>query len=237
MDGCTIRAATLEDLDQIRAWLKKQDEDSVEDSFYCNIIMIERGLQNDTLMALVRDADSLPIAFCLSDKSIDIFEVKADLRRQGFGSYFARQVISKARDRDLIGLTGECAPAESLPFWKNMGFFPLSAPTDAKIACPLPKKHKLPEGSRHAIRIALEDAQHEELQPSLQCEAVWDGNCYQLAKDYVLHEPSGDKRLTIHCDDEAVFANKSKYVTEVGGERDCPWVRVRSITLAGPTPH
>lgn len=234
MDGYTIRLATHDDLLQIRAWLEQEDSDGIAGSFFCNYNLIADGHRTGSLVALVRDSDALPVAFCLGEDNMDILAVKADCRRQGLGRHLAKYFIDAARQRDLIGLLGECAPSTSMPFWKSMGFLSVPSPSGDNnpnwVACPLPHENDLPDGLHSSIAFALEDVESQ-MQPVYQCDAAVADCWYVLARDFVQYVPNPNQRLEIHCSGELVFSEKVKYVQKVGGERKLPWVRVRRLHL------
>lgn len=232
MDGYTIRLAAHDDLLRIRTWLEQEHNDGVDGSFFCNYDLIKEGQQSGALTALVRDSVALPVPFCLGNNNIDILAVKADCRRQGLGRGFAQYFIDAARQRDVIGLHGECAPPTSKPFWKSMGYISVQSPwgddNENWLACALPHENDLPDGPRHTIAIALKDTEYQ-MQPVFQCDAVGVDGCYVLARDFVQYVPHPDRQLEICCNGDPVFSEKNKYVSEVGGERNCPWVRVREL--------
>ena len=233
MNGYTIRFATPNDLSQIRGWLEREHNDGVHGSFFCNYNMIEAGQEASFLTALVRESDQLPVAFSLGDANIDILAVKADCRRQGLGRYLAQHVIDHARERDIMGMHGECAPPTSKPFWRSLGFRTVAPPYGGGgngnwIACPLPHENHLQDGPLRTITVALTDGQSQG-QPIFQSPAVETHGHYLLARDFVEFMPQTNTRLEVHCDGNAVFSNKNKYVSEIGGERRFPWVRLRRL--------
>ena len=238
MHGYTIRTATRDDLLQVRRWLEQEELDGIDGSFYCNYHQIECGQRDGSLVALVRDADSFAVAFCLGDAGagIGILAVKADLRSRGLGSFLARHFIDSACARDAIGLVHQCAPTASRPFWLSLGFVSVPSPSDDGnpnwVALALPREHALPDGCRHKVEVAFEDTE-DHMRPVFQCEAALLDGHYVLARDFVQYAPNPDLQLEVRCDGERVYDGKSKYVTQVGGERARPWVRVRHINTSG----
>jgi GNAT superfamily N-acetyltransferase len=232
MGGYAIRVAVPADLLKICVWIEQEHNDGIDGSFFNNYNLIESGQQSGSLLVLVRGDDSLPLAFCLGDNNIDILAVKADYRGRGLGRQLAQYFIDLARQRDVIGLHGECAPPTSMGFWKSMGYISVPSPSggDNKnwVACPLPHGRDLPDGARDTIAIALEDTEYQ-MQPVFQCDAVRVDGRYVLARDYVQYVPQPDRQLEIRCNGDPVFSKKNKYVSEVGGERKWPWLRLREL--------
>ena len=232
MEGFTIRLASYEDLMKIRHWLEQEASDGVDGAFFCNFNLIEAGQKSGSLLALVRIADSLPVAFCLGDDNIDILAVKADCRRQGLGRHLAQYFIEAARQRDAMGLHGECAPSSSRPFWTSIGYVSVPHPRGGDstnwVACSLPRSFDLADGPRHTISFAIEDAKYR-MTPVFQCDAVHAKGRYVLARDFVQYVPQPNPQLEIRCNGIVVFSAKNKYVQELGGERKTPWIRVREI--------
>ena len=232
MDGFTIRVACHQDLLKIRTWLEQESQDGIPGSFFCNYNLIEAGQRSGSLLALVRTADALPIAFCLGDDNLDILAVKADCRRHGLGRCLAKYFIDAARKRDVIGLYGQCVPLTSKPFWKSLGFVSVPPPWggDDKnwVTCPLPHEIPLHNGPLCAVSIRLEGGESE-MQPVFRCDALGTNGGFLLARDFVRYVPQPDLQLEICCNGRVVFSNKNKHIDEVGGERRSPWIRVREI--------
>lgn len=230
MDGYTIRLAENDDLLKIREWLEQELRDDVG-GFFNNYNLIEAGQLSGSLLALVREFDNFPVAFCLGESNIDIFAVKVDHQRQRLGSKLARYFIDAARQRDVIGLSGECVPVTSKPFWKAMGFVSVPSPwcKDNRhwVACPLPHERELPEGLRCKFEITLKDAGDQ--QPLFQCGSLLNGGRYTLARDFCHFIPSPNTRLEFYSDGELIFSDKVKYVKDRRGEYNSPWVRVREF--------
>jgi GNAT superfamily N-acetyltransferase len=230
MDGNSLRLATPEDLLRIREWLEDEHNQGIEGSFFCNYNLIEAGQATRSLKVLVRDSDSLPIAFSLGDRNVDILAVKADCRGQGFGRYLAQHMIDDARKRDVIGMVGECAPSTSKGFWESLGFVSVAPPHGGDnpnwVACALPHDNKMPDGERHTIEIGLSDSQYT-TQPVFHADAVARDGRYFLTRDCVQYVPDPNREIELRIDGSVVFSKKNKYIREIGGERVSPWVRVR----------
>jgi GNAT superfamily N-acetyltransferase len=232
MNGYTIRVATQGDLFRIRDWLEQEHNDGVEGCFFYNYNLIKEGLTSGSLTVLVRESDELPIAFALGENNIDIFAVKYDCRKQGFGRYLAQHIIDRSRQRDVIGMYGECAPSTSKKFWQRMGFSSVEPPYGGDnpnwVAYPLPHERTLPEGPRLSVVVCVDDY-HESMKGVFQSDAIKINDHYLLVMDFVQYIPQPDQNLEVSCDGKVIFRNKNKYVSEIGGERHAPWVRLRQI--------
>ena len=134
MDGYTIRKATLEDVQKVHAWLKQEHEAGIEGCFLSKFSLIEKGQTTGSLTVVVRDSDSLPVAFCLGENNLELLAVKADCRKQGLGRYLAEHFVKDAHSRNIIGLHGECSPRSSKPFWRAIGFHSVSDPSGSEKA-------------------------------------------------------------------------------------------------------
>lgn len=229
MDGYVIRQATQPDLLQIHDWLKHEYDTEPDRSFFCNYNLIEAGQDAGSLSVLVRESDSVPVAFCLGKDEMAILAVKADCRRKGFGRHLAEHFIRGARSRDIVGLCGQCAPTSSAPFWKSLSFVSVPAPAGGDdphwIALPLPRDNTLPDGQpRESVVVTLADHMHETRAVS------FDGG-HLLEREFVAYARERDERIEIQINGTEVYAGKVAYVSQVGGERDAPWVRVRELRV------
>lgn len=117
-----IRAANVNDLGKIKAWLF-DEYNTINEGFYSNCELLEDSLEEGFLFTL--DNGNYPVAF-LADSSNgpNILEVHPRERRKGYGRIFSDWIIRRAFDRGLSVLEIACAPITSVPFWSRMGFTP-----------------------------------------------------------------------------------------------------------------
>ncbi|QDT04255.1 Acetyltransferase (GNAT) family protein [Rubripirellula lacrimiformis] len=235
MNGFTIRAATQDDLARIHEWLTEEHEANDGASFLCNFALIGSGQTNGSLFALVRDSDSLPVAFSLGDGNVDILAVHHRMRRQGFGRYLAKHAIDHALSRDLIGLYVECAPITSKPFWLSLGFTPVQSPRRIDnlnwVALPLPHDNELPNAPKSDVVISCSSNSKDWSDP-FETQGVIEDGLIQLARDFSFYNAHYyDTLLKIVLDGTELYCDKAKYLRDNGLDFDSPWIRVRSVRI------
>ena len=235
MNGFTIRAASQDDLARIQEWLTEEHEENDGESFLCNFTLMETGQTNGSLFVLIRDSDSLPVAFSLGDGKVDIFTVHHRMRRQGFGRCLAQHAIDHALSRDLIGLNVECAPATSKPFWLSLGFTPVQSPYGGDnpnwVALPLPHENNLPNVPKRDVLISCSSNSTDWSNP-FRTQGVIEDGLIQLARDFSYYNAhSYDAVLKIALDGTELYCDKAKYLRDDGLEFDSPWIRVRSVQI------
>lgn len=222
-----IRKATADDLEIIRTWLQ-QEKDEGHDSFIVNFSMIAEGQSKGWLTVLAED---IPIAFALGDANLSILAVKRDRRRSNVGRTLAERWFQDARERDLIGIDGECSPKTSLPFWRRMGCTQVrSISKNPWVIMPFVQSHELPQDR------AVDSLAFELRDPDGKAIPGWDvvkaaviaDDDYMLARDFIAYVPETDARLTI-LGEELFRHVKVRDVEDIGGERDGAWIRVRNL--------
>ncbi len=126
----TIGLATEAHLREMLSWLKQEQRETGE-GFYCNReIIIESQKQEKVWCAVVH---SMVVGFVVQNRmtagsSIDILEVMPQSRGQGFGKILALGAIERLFKSGAEFITVQCAPRESEPFWKSLGFQPNGIP-------------------------------------------------------------------------------------------------------------
>ena len=172
-----------------------------------------------------------PIAFCVSStESLDIFEVKADCRKRGYGRILAEHVIAEARESGSMGLVGQCVPSDSVGFWKHMGFERIKTQRSGIwVAMPF-RRHRdiLDASSRIRIQVSSDYPETEALRIH-ETRASLDDVGYQLEDDFVEYIEGYRAVLTIWIDDNQVFDDRAKYGKNLGIECSSDWVRVTEL--------
>ena len=126
----TIVLATEAHLREMLSWLRQEERETGE-GFYCNCeIIIESQKQAEVWCAVAR---SIVVGFVVQTRktvgaSIDILEVKPQCRGQGFGKMLAISAIERLFMSGAEFITVRCAPRDSEPFWKSLGFQPTETP-------------------------------------------------------------------------------------------------------------
>jgi GNAT superfamily N-acetyltransferase len=227
-----VRKATVNDLTLLRRWLQQESDDG-HHSFIVNFNSIEAGQENGSLTVLV---DDLPIAFALGADNLGILAVKRDRRQKGVGRMLVAHWIQQARDRDLMGFNGECAPRNSLGFWKKMGCQEVESPHGKVgapwVAMPLGKKRELPPGVT-CVPVSFEifladDSPAPNWNFSTEA-AVIEPDDFMLAEDFVAYVPRPDARVVIRVDKSQVANLRVSDIEKYGGSRNFPWIRVRDL--------
>ena len=109
-----IRHSTHDDFEKIHSWLKDQHCRGTDDSFFCNINVIQSCHEDEQLIVYVDDL-SEPVAFLAyqASGSIDILEVKREQQKKGIGAKLVNFFIEeKARKNDEAVVEIECAPVD-----------------------------------------------------------------------------------------------------------------------------
>ncbi len=118
-----IRYSTVNDLEEILIWLKKQDQNGTTETFFVNRKLIIESHNNKELLVYIDPVTNRPIAYQLDALiSPGILEVRADKRGQGIGKKLVEYRIKEARENDRCLLQIQCKPQSSIPFWEHMGF-------------------------------------------------------------------------------------------------------------------
>jgi len=231
-----IRPATATDLKIIAAWLKKEFNNSVaKHGFYNNIKLIEEGQKRGELTVAADDRDNSPIAFYLgTESSVEILEVKLDCRRKGIGRLLMEHVKKCAMDKGCLGISGFCSSKDSLPFWSEMRFEQVYNPNRIdEVAYPIRRKHQLPLNcKRYNITFKLyKDADGSNLRKAQVISAALYDQNYELEEDFVEYVYNSDTLLIIESANQTLYKDSIKYINDIGGERDVPWLRVNKIKI------
>lgn len=229
-----IRKATPDDREQIGRWLL-QEKDDGHDSFIVNFNLIEEGQEDGSLTVLIEDG---PIAFALGNDNLAILAVKRDRRKNGVGRTLAEHWFQQARDRDLMGFHGECAPRNSLGFWKKMGCHQVKSPysgSDAPwVVMPFPKKHDFATAAQTVAvsfgLVATDGRRLRQWDHSTEA-AVIEPDDLMLAEDFVAFVPETDTRVVVTVDGSNAGDVRVRDIGDFGGVRNYPWVRVRELAL------
>jgi len=234
MPTTKIRLATTADVDIIVDWLHDEYINGDGSGFWHNRNLIQDGQHRRHVTVLVDD-NNKPVAFCLRNHDdLDILAVRPDRRGVGLGRELMMHVIQTARRARLLGLSGFCNPENSLPFWRAMGFEHVPHPHHAlQIALPFRRRNRLlRDGPLATARIDLfADEFDRNLRKSVATPAVHSGDAWLLQNDFVEYVHDPDTLVRIAIDGTPIHSGKAKYITAIGGERECPWIRIRTISL------
>ena len=137
-----------------------------------------------------------------------------------------------------MGFYGECAPSNSLGFWKRMGCQHVEAPynnSDAPwVAMTFRHEHELQPG-KPTVPVTFEiHSPNGDLVPQWNFSttaAVIEPDDLMLAEDFVAYAPKTDSRVNIRVDGIEIGNPKVCDNGDFGGTRNCPWVRVRDLAL------
>lgn len=140
-----IRYSTDMDLEEILRWLREQNRNGVDDTFFCNRSIVIESHNEGKLLVFIDSETNKPFAFQLGElTSPGILEVRVDKRGQGVGEKLVKYRIREARESDKCLLRIQCKPESSIPFWKHMGFQLYGNEKNCAFML-LEKKHILPE--------------------------------------------------------------------------------------------
>ena len=113
-----------EQLSQIETWLLAEHNQKRE-GFYCNWNIIRRAYDQQRMM-VISVADHC-VGFAIWQEhevtaSIDIMEIKPGERKNGLGLALTEALFNLLRAKGVVVADLQCAPAESEPVWRKMGF-------------------------------------------------------------------------------------------------------------------
>jgi len=110
---------------QIKNWLYSEYNE-FNFGFYCNINIIEK-LFNEKRMAVI-SVNKYAVGFITWEfptkfsANIVITEVHPNFRKCGYGKILVNNLLSNLKDKGIMSVSLECAPASSIHFWKKMKF-------------------------------------------------------------------------------------------------------------------
>lgn len=122
-----VSKAKKEDLHCILAWLKCEYDEDGGSGFWCNRGVIEKSFREDHDLWVIRQ-DGKAVAFQVGKYAAVILAVRKDHRKQGMAASLIEASVRRARADNVTALSVQCAPEESLEFWKHMGFKEYSDP-------------------------------------------------------------------------------------------------------------
>jgi hypothetical protein len=115
---------TIEDLNVIEKWLKKE-RNKYKTGFYCNWNIIEKSFKSNRLISLEFNSDVIGfLIYSVGDIyiEIDIMEVCLDYRKNGFGKIFFEKFEDVLKKQNVLAIKLFCEPRKSEFFWRKMGF-------------------------------------------------------------------------------------------------------------------
>lgn len=230
-----IRPATKPDLRKIATWLHREMSKGIDGNFHCNLPEIEQGFKEGRLLAMVDQPSKMPVAFCLG--YLAILAVKADYRRKGLGRILALHVLELARQAGEFGVVGECVSRDSLEFCLRIGFATVSENANSSgnylVAYPFGGSSQLPPGAGESmLKIHLFRYCDSE-RPDFEFEtpAAIEEDVIILKRHLVHYGSWYDHQIRIELDGKQIWLKKVKYSSEIGVERDCQWIRARSLRI------
>lgn len=239
----SIRRATNDDLRKVLAWLRGEERQGHPGNFYCNWTTIKAMHKNKAVLVCVDRKSGDPVGFFAGSLATDaIIEVKYDFRGCGIGRALVERAVNLSEDRDEQLLLVECAPSESVPFWKRMGFTLWGEKRAYRV---LPLKHELPPGAPQVdvkIRFYPEEKKsHPDVQPlhsyapvavRISVEEV------QLAERVFffaeLHPDARDVVAEVIVGSTKVYSDKAKYAEgeQIGFKRCTNGFKIDKISLS-----
>lgn len=151
MQPVVIRKAASSDLPEIKQWLDDEGRGS-SSGFHHNWNVIEESYQQRRVTVLA--LNGRPIGFYTDGIfAPDIFEIHPAHRKQGLGTKLGRHMLAAWRRRASV-LEIQCAPAESLTFWRRFGFIEYDKYSHGTFAyLIMERSHRLGQGKRSNFRI------------------------------------------------------------------------------------
>lgn len=119
------RKATATDLEAVLSWLHREhleQERRGEGSFYDNRDTIARAWKHNELYVLPDGSQIAAFLVGGPSGSLDILEVRPDLRKRGFGRQLVEHYLNDIRGNGALGARVHCNPKSSIPFWTRLGF-------------------------------------------------------------------------------------------------------------------
>ncbi|WP_367866992.1 GNAT family N-acetyltransferase [Pedobacter sp. WC2423] len=125
MKGLKVKfTPSQDDIAEIKSWLIAENE-SFKEGFYCNWSVILQSYEDKKLVVLISEQKAIGfITWREGEKvaTIDIAEIKPELRKKGYGRHLAEKLFQKLLKRGFAVLDLHCQPAKSEAVWKRLGF-------------------------------------------------------------------------------------------------------------------
>ena len=224
--AATIRKATDSDLTKVLQWAE-EDERNGYDSFFCNRGVIQSCHEDGEVYSLADQTTDLPIAYLPPGRpEPSPMAVKADRRRQGYGSALSQYMLDLWRQKDgASAIDLHCEPPQAIEFWERMGFTGYWHPRHDRQHgyMVLPKVFDLPAGAPEAsVKISF-FPERVNWQPGVKPLLVLtphavrtaDGTI-RLAERATLFKEAfpGDHRdivVAVEIDGQEIYRDKAKY--------------------------
>lgn len=141
-----VEKATEDDLTFILDWLKREHDEGVDDSFWCNNNLVRKSFRETDDLWVVR-IDGEAVGFQVGNDMKGIVNVRKDMRGRGVGEALFNATLARAKANNVTALYGECAPTSSLSYWEKHGFerFHYNGISGIWVRRILQYKHTLPE--------------------------------------------------------------------------------------------
>ena len=81
------------------------------------------------------------------------------------------------------------------------------------------------------VEIALGNDEHS-MKSVFKCDASPSEGHLQLEHDFVSFVSNEERKVQIYVNGKSKFHKPAKFLSEIGGERIAPWIRVRKIIFA-----
>lgn len=234
---CEVVPATEPLVSEVEAWLDEEevaykvamdaywhgddDDDPPVRGFRCNWDSVKRTWREGYSRLYILLVDGQAIGF-LDGK--DILEIRPDLRRGGYGRILAQFMIANAWSDGWSVIEIEIAPREAEPFWKAMGFTPVSdrrGPGGGVFAYRvLPRTFDLSAGERvaYSIEFFTERGRYSDEDRPLSCfegegERLPDGSIQLPSRAYCFdpnEDGAWDYYVRIAVDGAVLHFDKAK---------------------------
>lgn len=121
------------DILELERWLLSENENTRK-GFYCNLSSIKSSYDKNELVII--SSNDRPIGFATwrlnTEKTAEIViaEVKPSYRRKGIGKKLITELLKFLSDKGIWVVHLQCAPKESEPTWKALGFLEFPDPPE-----------------------------------------------------------------------------------------------------------
>lgn len=218
-----IRYSTDEDLHEILKWLKEQDNNDIDATFYCNRNLTIKEHEDGKLIVYLDQETNLAIAYQWGGLlQPGIIEVRKEYRGQGIGKSLVEFRIKEARAKRNAILKIQCTPITSVPFWEHMGFTLSGRDNEAYML--LNYKNKLPPNATPcSVKICFFREERKWKPNTLPVKifypeafkAAGKGNTIYLSERVSYYDTSNrfyqDPVISITVDDQELYLDKAKY--------------------------